>query len=191
MINVGLAYLLAIAAIVAPLVRRITIGSAKIELEETTFAEVAKQLGDAPIVRSGDAGSSRAQVCYATRGLRPTSYYLESSEMGGGERITQVDVVSSGSVPTATDPVIATHCVYLATGAARAKTDQGIMIGLLRQDVERRLHLRGHDSAGVTLYEKSEDHGTGANAYNVSSSFRVRYTKHRVTAFSAGVVSSR
>jgi hypothetical protein len=191
MINVLLGFLLAAAAIASPLVRGLTIGSAKIRLEETTFAAVARQLGEAPIARTGDAGDSRAQVCYATRGRRPTNYYLESSEMGGGESITQVDVVSAGSAPATEDPIIATRCVALAPGTADAKTDNGIMIGRRRREVEQRLHLRGHDSAGVTVYEKSEDRGTGSNAYNVSSWFRVRYTKGRVTAFSAAVVSSR
>jgi hypothetical protein len=190
MIKVVLGILLA-AATASPLVRRVTIASAEIELEETTFATVAKRLGIAPIVRAGDAGGSRAQVCYATRAPSQTKYYLESSEMGGGEHITHIDVVAAGSVTAAEDPVIATQCALLPPGSAGARTDHGIMLGLTRTQVEKRLHLHGRDSASIFLYEKSEDLGTGVNAYNVSSWFRVRYASGHVTAFSTGAVSSR
>jgi hypothetical protein len=181
----------AAATLASPLVRHVTVGPAKIELEETTFAAVAKQLGNAPIAQTGDAGGSRAQACYATGGTRGSRYYLESSEMGGGVRITQVDVVGGGSSTAAEDSIIATRCRTLASNAAAAETDRGIMLGLSRKAVERRLTLHGRDSAGVTLYEKSEDHGTGSKAYNVASWFRVRYRSGRVVAFSTGVVSSR
>jgi hypothetical protein len=190
MVKLVLGYLFAATTIASPLVRRVTIGHATIELEETTFAAAAKRLGNAPIVQTGDAGGSRAQACYATVGTRPTRYYLESSEMGGGDRITRVDVVSSGSATAAEEHIIATRCTPLARSAPAARTDRGIMLGLSRQAVDRRLRLHGRDSAGVTLYEKSEYQGTGTKVYNVSSWFRVRYMRGRVTAFSTGVVSS-
>jgi hypothetical protein len=190
-VKTGLGYLLIAVAGVSPLVARVTIGPATITLEETTFAAVAKQLGEAPISRAGDAGDSRAQACYATRGPRQVIYYLESGEMGGGERIMQVDAVSVGAATAAEDSILATHCRALASGAMAAQTDRGIMLGQLRTDVERRLHLHGRDSAGITMYTKSEKHGTGARAYDVSSWFRVRYLRGRVAAFSTGVVSTR
>ncbi|MEP6729195.1 MAG: hypothetical protein ABJE10_01090 [bacterium] len=186
----ALGYALVTAAVVSPLVAHVTIGPATIALEETTFAAVAKQLGEAPIVRAGDAGGGRAQTCYATSGPRPTVYYLESGEMGGGERIMQVDAVSAGTATAAEDSIIATRCHTLAPGTTAAKTDRGIMLDQSRADVERRLQVVGRDSAGVTLYSKSEEHGTSAS-YDISSWVRVRYIAGRVAAFSAGVVSSR
>jgi hypothetical protein len=191
MVKSVLGSLLVAMAAVSPLVARVTIGPATIALEETTFATVAKQLGVAPIIRTGDAGGSRAQACYATSGPRQTVYYLESGEMGGGERIMQVDVVGVGAATAAEDSIIATHCRTLAPGAQTATTDRGIVLDQLRAEVERRLHFRGRDSAGVTLYAKSEKHGIGARAYDVSSWFRVRYLRGRVAAFSMGVVSTR
>ncbi len=181
----------AAAALASPLVRHVTVGPARVALEKTTFAVVAKQIGYAPLARTGDAGSSRTQACYAAGGTRGTRYYLESSEMGGGDRVTQVDVVGAGSVTAAEDSIIASRCMSLAPDAPGASTDRGIMLGLSRKAVDRRLVQHGRDSAGVTLYEKSEDHGSGQNAYSVASWFRVRYTRGRVAAFSTGVVSSR
>jgi hypothetical protein len=191
MVKPVLGCLLVAAAAGSPLVARVTIGPATIALEETTFAAVAQQLGEAPITRAGDAGGSRAQACYATIGPRQTIYYLESGEMGGGERIMQVDAVGVGTATAAEDAIIATHCRTLASGAKAATTDRGIMLYQLRAEVERRLHSRGRDSAGVTLYSKAEKRGTGARAYDVSSWFRVRYRQGRVVAFSTGVVSTR
>ena len=191
MVKFSLICLFAVAALASPLVRHVTVGPARVELEETTFEAVAKQLGYAPLAHTGDAGGSRTQVCYATGGTRGARYYLESSEMGGGDRITQVDVVGAGSSTAAEEPVIASRCRTLASGAGAERTDRGIRLGLSREAVDRSLALHGRDSAGVTLYEKSEDHGTGPSAYNVASWFRVRYASGRVAAFSTGVVSSR
>jgi hypothetical protein len=191
MVKTMLGCLLLAVPAVAPLVARVTIGPATIALEETTFAAVAKQLGEAPIIHAGDAGGSRAQSCYATGGPQRTIYYLESDEMGGGERIMQVDVVSEGAATAAEDSILATHCRTIAAGAKTATTDRGITLHQLRADVERRLQSRGRDSAGIALYAKSEEHGAGAQAYDVSSWFRVRYLRGRVVAFSAGVVSTR
>jgi hypothetical protein len=191
MVKAVLGCLFVAVAAGSPLVGRVTIGPATIALEETTFAAVAKQLGEAPITRLGDAGGSRAQACYETSGPRQTIYYLESGEMGGGERIMQVDAVSVGTVTAAEDSIIATHCRALASGTRAATTDHGIMLYQLRAEVERRLHSPGRDSSGVTLYSKAETRGTGTRAYDVSSWFRVRYLRGRVVAFSTGVVSTR
>ena len=59
-----------------------------------------------------------------------------------------------------------------------------------REELERRLKSRGRDSAGVTLYERLERRGTGAGAYDISSWLRVRYTRGRVAAFSARLITS-
>jgi hypothetical protein len=178
------------AAVAVPLAASVTIGPAKIALENTTFAMVAEQLGNAQLVHAGDAGGSRVQACYVTAGHAPTTYYLESSEMGGGDHITQVDVVGAGSTTAAGGPVIALHCSTLTSRIGTARTNSGIMLGSSRAQVERQLRLRGRDSASVTLYEKSEKHGSGSKAYDVFSWARVRYLKGRVTAFSVGKVST-
>jgi hypothetical protein len=185
-----LSHLLVAGAAAAPLAASVTIGPAKIELEETTFAAVAKQLGEVRLAHTGDAGGSRVQACYVTAGHAPTTYYLESGEMGGGDRIMHLDVVGAGSTTAAEDTVIATRCTTLASRVRSARTNSGIMLGLSRAQVERRLQMRGRDSAGVTLYDKSEAHGRGPSAYDVSSWVRVRYLKGRVRAFSVGMVSS-
>jgi hypothetical protein len=183
-------HIVAAAIVAAPLATSVSIGPAKIELEDTTFAMVAKQLGEAQLAQAGDAGESRVQACYVTAGPAPITYYLESGEMGGGDHIIRVDVVGVGAPTAAEYPVIASHCHTLAPSIGGARTNSGIMLGLSRAQVERQLRLHGRDSAGVTLYEKSEKHGNGSKAYDVSSWARVRYLKGRVAAFSVGKIST-
>ena len=183
--------LLVVSWLASPLTSRVTLGSATIRLEETTFASVARKLGDASIMHVGDAGGSRYQACYAANGTAPARYYLESGEMGGGDRVMQVDAVGVDVATAAEDPIIATHCRTLLPGTPPLTTNRGIRLGLTRADVERRVQRRGRDSAGVMLYERSDAHGRGALAYDVFSWLRVRYSNGRVAAFSTGVVSSR
>ncbi len=83
----------AAVTLAAPLVRTVTIGPATIVLDETTFASAARQLGEAPLTKAGDAAGFRVQACYRSAGEAATTYYLNSGEMGGGIYITQVDVV--------------------------------------------------------------------------------------------------
>jgi hypothetical protein len=189
--KLALGSLFVVAGLASPLTSRVILGSATIRLEETTFASVARKLGEASIIHVGDAGGSRYQACYAASGPVPARYYLESGEMGGGDRVMQVDAVGVDVATAAEDPVIATNCRALLPGTPPLTTNRGIRLGLTRADVERRVQRRGCDSAGVTLYERSEDHGRGANASNVFSWLRVRYSNGRVAAFSTGVVSSR
>lgn len=183
--------LLAAAGAASPITSRVRIGTATIRLEETTFDRVARQLGPTPIAHVGDAGGSRYQACYAASGPAPARYYLESGEMGGGDHIIQVDAVGAGVASAAPDPVIASQCRSLLPGALPIRTDRGVILGLARAEVEHRVHLHGRDSAGVTIYDRSEDHGRGSGAYNVFSWLRVRYANGRVAAFSTGTVSSR
>lgn len=173
----------------SPLVRSVTVGRARVDLEDTTFTEVASLLGEAPIVRVGDAGGSRAQACYRFGRSTPTTFYLESSEMGGDQRITQVDVVGPGAATAAEEPIIAARCARIAVLTA-GTTDRGVKLGLTRRDVERLLRAAGRDSAGITLYAKSERSRRGARALDVSSWLRVRYRGGRVAAFSTGVVTT-
>lgn len=176
--------------LIAPLATRISIGPATIVLEESTFATVARQLGDAPLSHQGDAGASRVQACYATVGPSPTTYYLESGEMGGGDHILQVDVVSASRTTAAPSPVIAKRCTRLAASIHVATTERGLALGLSRADFEGRLHMRGRERGGVTFYEKAEKRQKGARVFDVSSWVRVRYLGGRVAAFSVGLVST-
>ena len=111
--------------------------------------------------------------------------------MDGGDRVMQVGAVAEGVATAAEDPVIASTCRALFPGTRPLMTNRGIRLGLTRGDVEGHVQTRGRDSAGVTLYERSEDHGRGAGAYNTFSWLRVRFSDGRVTAFSTGMVSSR
>jgi hypothetical protein len=182
--------LLVATMLAAPLTTSVTIGPATITLEESTFVTVAKQLGDSPLSQRGDAGESRVQTCYVTAGARPTTYFLESGEMGGGDHIVQVDVVGSRRTTAAEAPIIATRCTKLAAAIPTARTDRGLRLGLSRSDVERRLNVRGRERAGVTVYEKEEKRQDGARVFDVSSWVRVRYVGGRVAAFSVGLVST-
>lgn len=189
--KLALSSLLMAAAMMSPITTRASLGIATITLEKTTFHDVARTLGSAPIAHVGDAGGSRYQACYRADGPTPATYYLESGEMGSGTRVMQVGGVGPGAATAAEDPVIATRCRALVSGARPLTTDRGIALGLARADVERRVRGHGRDSSGVTLYEWSEDHGRGVDAYNVYSWLRVRYHNGRVAASSTGTISSR
>ena len=186
----GIAQFLVAMVLIAPLATRISIGPATIVLEESTFATVARQLGDAPLSQQGDAGDSRVQACYVTAGPAPTTYYLESGEMGGGDHILQVDVVGPNRTTAAAAPIIAKRCSRLAAGMRIATTERGLALGMSRVDFERRLHMRGREHGGVTLYEKAEKREERARVFDVTSWVRVRYVAGRVAAFSVGLVST-
>jgi hypothetical protein len=167
----------------------VTLGNVRIVLTETTFAAVANKLGRAPLAHAGDAGGSRTQACYRSADPQPTTYYLESGEMGANEQIMQVDVISAGSAAATPDPPIARECRVLAP-ATTARTDRGIRLGLSRAEVDRRLRVRGRDSAGIAIYDRSEKRRIGGRTYDAWAWLHVRYLENRVVAFSAGAVYS-
>jgi hypothetical protein len=91
-------------------VDHVTLGSFRIVLSETMFADVARTFGAAPVVHTGDAGDSRVQACYRPPGANQPTYYLVSDEMGGGERITQFEALSAGATTVAEDSLLASQC---------------------------------------------------------------------------------
>lgn len=174
----------------SPLVTHVSIGAASIVLEESTFATAAKQLGTASLVRFGDGGDGRVQACYQVPGAAGATYYLDSGEMGGGERIMEVEVVGRGQSTAAASPVIATNCAVLAADTGTAMTETGLRLGLSRAEAERLLQILGSERDGVALYERTEKSVEGARVVDVSSRIRIRYVRGRVAAFSAELLST-
>ena len=165
-------------------VQRIALGTFSLALGETSFADVATRFGLASIVHTGDAGGSRYQACYRSPERDQPTYYLESDEMGSGERITQFEAIAQGARTAAEDSVLAHPC-HLLTSRLRVRTDRGVALGISRQAIERRLGGPGRDSAGVVIYSGSEIRramGVRATAWSV---LRLRYSGDRVVAFAA------
>jgi hypothetical protein len=180
-------YLFALAGLLFAtpmLVDHISLADTSVVLGETTFKQVADKLGTAPIAHVGDAGASRYQVCYRSSGSSPVTYYLQSDEMGGGDHIDQFEAVGAQSSSSAEDPPIANECPPLRETRA-ARTDRGIMLGMKRAEVERRLGGKGRDSAGVVIYEARETRRNKKLRATAWSLFRFRYVQGRLAAFTA------
>lgn len=165
-------------------VERVTLGGIELSLGETTFKEIAEHLGPASVAHMGDAGESRYQACYRSPASPRVAYYLESDEMGAGERITQFEAIAAGSATAAEDSVFAGHCGTL-TASMPVRTDRGIELGLSRPEVERHLGSRGRDSSGVVIYSASETRRAKDFRATAWSVLRLRYHAGRVVAFAA------
>lgn len=165
-------------------VERLTLGSLSLSLGVTSFDQVASRLGASPIAHTGDAGESRYQACYVSPGAHRATYYIESDEMGSGERVTQVEAIAPGARAAAEDSLLAGECPPLAT-PIHVRTDRGIELGLSRQDVERRMGGRGRDSSGVIIYSGSETRRVKDSPMTAWSFLRLRYRAGRLVAFAA------
>ena len=166
----------------------LSVGAVRIQLGETTFAIAERSLGAAQRDSAGDAAGFRTQSCYRSVGRSPTTIYLEGGEMGSGKIITQVEVIGASSRSAGFEPPLAKRCGVLRESPRHIRTDHGVELGITRSELERRIGLGGHDSAGVTTYEATATRQRNGASKDAWSKLRVRYHGNRVMAFYALVL---
>ena len=178
-----------------PLLSYVRVGGTRVAFESDTFStpshreatvqstvqQVERALGRTVARDTGDAAGHSRLLCYRLGGRSSDALVFESSEMGGGTRITGFNVVPAG-----TRPDLEQSCRSIPVGVQSVVTDRGIRIGLTRKEVDALLGRPGRDSAGVVLYEKDvdsvwTDHGKRV-PYNQSSGFNLIFTDGRLAA---------
>lgn len=175
----GVAVIATIAAARLP-VTALNVGRAQIALGETTFTELARTLGPAPVASAGDAGDSRREACYRLAGSPVATLYVEGGELGGGDRIEGFVLVARGAASVAEEPALTRACTPVALSGADVRTDRGVALGLSRAQVRSRIGAASRHSAGVAIHEADANRRGGGNAF---STLRIRYdARGRVVA---------
>ena len=153
--------------------RTVAVGTFRIRLEHTTLQQAIAALGPAKVVRTGDAASSLARLCYQSADTTdPTYLMLESGEMGGGAYITGFQLFRANARRDQDMP-----CTRLRNTARSIVIRPGLELGAHRQALLTRLGPAQADSGGFLRYAREHSWKDPSRHHGGSGSEQEEWTE--------------
>ena len=149
----------------------LTLDAFHVTFEETTFNDVLRALGTAPIRHQGDAGEFLMWVCYTLPGVH-ARVWLTSSELGGQKYINGMVAKPLESTDTETS-----LCPATTPPIAAASIDRGVWLGDAVEKVKRILGSADKTAASVVGYS----YKGRAREFDVDSFLTLTIQKNKVT----------
>lgn len=168
----------------------LSMGTLKVQLEQTTLSEVLRTVGSGAIDHQGDAAENIYWLCYTglTDGRNLRVWIEASGEMGGPEhRVTNIAVRTVAG----TDPV--SDCPALSEIFEKMSFNNGIWLGASQAAVQQALPLgllHIGKQAFVGYQGKVANDGQCNGGYDVLNSFYLTFRDGVVVAIDAGQVTS-
>jgi hypothetical protein len=168
----------------------ITLGAFRVQFETTTLGEVQHAAASGSIAQQGDAAGHILWLCYTSMhsGAIERIWIISHGEMGGPDHAVTEFVAQSlkGDGPTV-------GCPLLPSKLQPVSLDISVWLGSTESDLDRSLGPPSHSDGAWRSYDfqtKLPGHDCDGDGYDLGSWLVSRSQGGRVTAISAGQVSS-